>query len=326
MSLLKNFQTHIFHHNLIQAQDRLVVGVSGGPDSVGLIWLLNKIKKSKRLEIIVAHVNYGLRAEDSEADEQLVRRLARQLNCPIVVERFSVEGKKRGNKEELMRDFRYAFFEKVLRENDFDKIAVAHTLDDQVETFLMNLIRGSGLAGLIALKQQRQKLIRPLLSFSKQEVLDWLEQEGVEFRLDKTNRDNRLYRNSIRNELIPFLEEKYNPAVKKRIAGLAEQLEQINDLVENDFKNSYTEAVVEESSGQIILDASKVDQENDFLIGRCFREAVQKLTGDCRNLTGAQVVEFKKILKSTKGKNQRLKIKNLVIEKIGQRIIFRKNS
>lgn len=322
MTLLKKIKQHNTYCQLIKKGDRLVLGVSGGPDSVALLMIMADFQKKENLNLIVAHVNYGLRGQDSERDEKLVRELSQKLGLKVLVKKYYAK-KRAGNPEELMRDFRYSFFEEIRKKYRFDKVVVAHTLDDRVETFLMNLIRGSGIRGLISLKEKRDRIIRPLLEVKKSEIVTWLKKKNIKFRIDKSNQDNSFYRNSIRNELIPLLEKKYNPSVKNKIFNLAQQLEEITNLVENKLKYVYNNVVIAQKEKELVLDGNKLNQMSDFWQGECFRRVIKSLGEDLSDITQANAVEFSKIIKSAKGKRQKMKLGAIELEKVGMRLIFK---
>lgn len=322
MTLLKKIKQHNTYCQLIKKGDRLVLGVSGGSDSVALLMIMADFQKKENLNLIVAHVNYGLRGQDSERDEKLVRELSQKLGLKVLVKKYYAK-KKAGNPEELMRDFRYSFFEEIRKKYRFDKVVVAHTLDDRVETFLMNLIRGSGIRGLISLKEKRDRIIRPLLEVKKSEIVTWLKKKNIKFRIDKSNQDNSFYRNSIRNELIPLLEKKYNPSVKNKIFNLAQQLEEITNLVENKLKYVYNNVVIVQKEKELVLDGNKLNQMSDFWQGECFRRVIKSLGEDLSDITQANAVEFSKIIKSAKGKRQKMKLGAIELEKVGMRLIFK---
>lgn len=322
MTLLKKIKQHNTYCQLIKKGDRLVLGISGGPDSVALLMIMADFQKKENLNLIVAHVNYGLRGQDSERDEKLVRELSQKLGLKVLVKKYYAK-KRAGNPEELMRDFRYSFFEEIRKKYRFDKVVVAHTLDDRVETFLMNLIRGSGIRGLISLKEKRDRIIRPLLEVKKSEIVTWLKKKNIKFRIDKSNQDNSFYRNSIRNELIPLLEKKYNPLVKNKIFNLAQQLEEITNLVENKLKYVYNNVVIVQKEKELVLDGNKLNQMSDFWQGECFRRVIKSLGEDLSDITQANAVEFSKIIKSAKGKRQKMKLGAIELEKVGMRLIFK---
>ncbi len=233
-NLIKNFQNFSHTNELWKKGAQIVLGISGGPDSVCLLNIFLHLKKKYDLELIVAHVNYNLRGKDSEADEKFVRNLADRHNLKITVLKPPFRSKLTEN---IMRDIRYDFFEKIRNVNKFDLISVAHNADDQVETFFLHLLRGSGETGLSGMKAKNKIIIRPLLFTWKANILQYLKDNKISFRLDKTNKENIFTRNKIRNQLIPYLEKNFNPNIKKTILRTTENFsseeknqDQISDL------------------------------------------------------------------------------------------------
>ena len=248
-NLVKKFQNTSHQQDLWQKGSKIVLGISGGPDSVCLLDIFAKIQRNYALELIIAHVNYGLRGRDSERDEKFVRDLAEKYNLEIEILKFnnskvehlsSLKESSRFNlknvSENYLRDLRYDFFEKIRQQYKFDLIAVAHNSDDQVETFLMRMLRGSGLQGLSGMKYKSGKIIRPLLSTTRQEILEYLNKTDATYRTDRTNAENLFLRNKIRNKLLPFLEKNFNPKIRQTLfsatTSIAEDSSFINDAVE----------------------------------------------------------------------------------------------
>lgn len=315
------FQNRIFHNSLFKKGDKIVVGISGGPDSISLTRLLNDSREKYELNLFLVHINYGLRGEESDLDEELVRKLAKKTKIPLKIYKYENSSSKRGNLEEQLRDFRYDVFEKERRNNDFDYIAVGHTLDDKVETFFMNLIRGSGTKGLVSLKMKNDKIIRPLIFFEKKELIEYLGSINQKFRLDKSNLDKRLFRNRVRLELIPFLEKEYNPKIKKRTSDLIEHIQDDLEIVEEIDKKTYNELVRSSSLG-LELDVEKIARIPRALLKRVFRNIILKLQGDLKNISSSHFFEFLKILKSQKSKEQSLNLERIRLIKKGNKIIF----
>lgn len=189
---------------------------------MALLYTLHRLQKNFDWQLSVAHVNYGLRGKESEADEKLVSETAKKLGLPF----YSLTKKsKPDSSEDTLRKIRYAFFESLVKKHSFDTVALAHHQDDQAETVLLRLIRGSGTLGLSAMSMKRGKYVRPFLTFSKSELLAFLRQENIPYRLDKSNKKNLYLRNKVRNELLPLLET-YNPKIKSVLADTASTLQQ----------------------------------------------------------------------------------------------------
>jgi tRNA(Ile)-lysidine synthase len=219
-------------HELLKKGDKVLVACSGGPDSVALLHLLHQLRYKYKLALYLAHVNHGLRGRESNSDERFVRGLAEKLGIPILVKKADVKklAEQKGlNLEEAARLVRYEFFESLVEKHKLDKIATGHTLNDQAETVLMRLLRGAGPTGLSGIPIKRGKIIRPLLETTREEILDYLKQNKIKFRIDKTNLKSDYLRNKIRNKLLPGLLKEYNPNLTKvlgRTAALFSELEE----------------------------------------------------------------------------------------------------
>ena len=205
--------------NLLAPGEALLVGVSGGPDSVALLGVLVQSGWHPH----VCHLNHQLRGADSDADAEFVRELAGRYNLACTIEARAV-----GRDEGAARQARFDFFTDVALRTGIRKLALAHTADDQVETFLLRLLRGAGVPGLVGIWPERQigplRVIRPLLQCRRAEVLKYLRERGLTYREDASNADTRFTRNRIRHELLPLLEREYNPAIRDVLANTAEIL------------------------------------------------------------------------------------------------------
>lgn len=236
--MLKKILKKIKDTNLIEEGDRIVLGFSGGPDSVFLLEALNYAKKEINFELVLAHVNHLLRGEDSDADEEFSIAYGEKLNIPIFVKRASIEEiakEKNIGLEEAGRFIRYEFFEEILEKISGNKIAIAHNLDDQIETFLFRLIRGSSLEGLEGIPN-RENIIRPINEVYKNDILQFLDENQIKYQIDKTNFENDFTRNSIRLDLIPWIEKRYNTNFKDKIFNLISEIKEINKILEVDLK------------------------------------------------------------------------------------------
>lgn len=194
---------------------KVVVGISGGPDSVALAFLLNKLG----YRVSLAHVNHNTRNGGSDEDQQFVETLAKKWNLPLFITQLKIA--KKGNFENQARQKRYEFFEEVRKKTQSKFIAVGHHSDDQIETILMHIKRGSGQKGLCGMYTQNHNIIRPLLGISKPEILEFLKKNQLDYKIDSTNQDLRFERNKIRHQVIPQLEKKY-PKLKSNLLKLSD--------------------------------------------------------------------------------------------------------
>ena len=239
MDIIEKVVKRIEKTGLIKKNDRIVVGCSGGPDSIFLLEVLLRIREEYNLFLGLAHINHMFRGDEAERDENFVRSLGKKYNIPVFVRRKSMEELSREKKitlEEAGREIRYSFFDEVLDEINGNKVALAHNLDDQVETFLFRLIRGSSFEGLEGILDLREKFVRPINEIYKSEIMEYLDKNMIEYKIDSTNLKNDYTRNSIRLDLIPFLENNYNPKVKEKLFNFIKEIREINQILEIDYE------------------------------------------------------------------------------------------
>ncbi len=228
---------------MLQSGDRVIAAVSGGADSVFLLHILVDLSHNYGMELLAAHFNHQLRGAESDGDQQFVEDLCGNLGVQLRTGSAPVReiaGIRKGSIEEICRTSRYEFLLSIMRESGFGKIALGHNLDDQAETVLMNVIRGTGIDGLKGIDPVRDCYIRPLLEITRAEIEEFLKERNIPFRTDSSNLDNSFRRNSIRNSLIPEIRDKYNPAVTAalgRLAGIAR------------MENSFLEKAAREALG-----------------------------------------------------------------------------
>ena len=215
---------------------KLGVGVSGGGDSVALLVLLAKLRSKLGVVVSVVHFNHRLRGKASDADEKFVAVLAEKLGVTLHVGRADVAGnatREKANLEDAARRARYAFFERLAEQKVVDLVATAHTSDDQAETVLAHLLRGTGIAGLAGIHPAAGRVVRPLLGFRREELRKYLRSKRQPWREDSTNRDTARTRARMRKKLLPLLEKQFNPAVVEHLAALAERAREQASLVEH---------------------------------------------------------------------------------------------
>ena len=241
-------------YNLIEINDIIVVGFSGGPDSVFLVEMLKKLKNFINFNIYLVHINHLLRGEDADSDENFSFEYAKKNNLEIFIKRIPVKeiAKEVGKTlEEVGREERYKFFSEIYKKVGANKIATAHNKDDQIETFLFRLIRGTSLQGLEGIKIKNNNIIRPISEIYKKDILEYLNKNEIQYRIDKTNFENEFTRNSIRLDLIPFIEKRYNIKFKDKIFSLIEEIK------ENNQNNSLNLTDYTDSKNRIILEKIK---------------------------------------------------------------------
>jgi tRNA(Ile)-lysidine synthase len=316
VNFVKKIQENIFHYDLFERGAKIVVGVSGGPDSTCLLDVFDKLKSKYNLGIIVAHVNYGLRGKDSEFDEKFVKDLAKKYFLPIEVLRYKARSKSASTSEEKLRDIRYIFFEKIREKYQTGYITVGHNLDDQAETVMLRILRGTGLKGLSAIKFKNREIIRPLLNIPRKEILKYLKENKLAYCIDKTNLGTDFTRNKIRNQLFPYLEKNYNP-------NLQETLYKLSQSVSEDyaFIKSFSQEWLKSNGA---LTVSKLKKLHPAIRKEVIRLAIEKHNPNLREIGSAHIDEIIKVIKSTKNKRQKISLKSLKIEKINDTLVIEK--
>ena len=249
-------------------------------------------------EFVVAHVNHLIRKEAKE-DEEYVKHFCEEKQIKFYSKSIDIQKLANTNKigvEEAGRLARYQFFEEVMEETGSHKIAVAHNKNDNVETILMHLIRGTGIIGLKGMETKRENLIRPLIDCERWEIEAYCEEKGLSPRIDKTNFDNIYTRNKIRNIVIPYLQPEFNPNIIDTIDTLSQLVKAETEYMEKQVKNVYKQLVVEEKIefGQIILDLKKFNQQEKVIKARIILYTITRLFGDS---TGIEKIHIEDIIK-----------------------------
>jgi len=286
-SALSTVRAAILREGLIPPGARVLVACSGGPDSVALLHVLAELGSEMGFEVAVAHFNHRLRAA-ADADERFVRRAARALGLPVVVGRRDVRAyarRRRLNIEEAARELRYAFFERSARRLKADVITTGHTLNDQAETLLMRLLRGSGPRGLSGIFPSLDgRIVRPLLGVSRAEIRAYCRARGLSFREDESNRDRRFLRNRIRMDLIPYLERGFEPRALRALGRTARILQDEDAALEPPIRRAF-KRLVRGSGRSAELDAAGLARLPAGFGRRVVRAYFEVIRGDLRRLT-----------------------------------------
>ncbi len=272
---------------MFRAGDKILAAVSGGPDSVAMLHALHTSSSQLRISLHVAHLNHGIRGEQSNLDEEFVRDLAHEFGLPITVGHVDVPAMRRElrlGEEEAARIARHRFLRETAKSVGANKIAIAHTADDRAETILLNILRGCGVEGLGAMRPVDGTLVRPVIEATRSEIEAYIAQHGLPYRVDESNLDTAYSRNRVRHELIPLLEREFNPEVKAALLRLGEIAGSQSDLVE-DLAESSAHAL-EQRGG---LDAGLFVNLPRALRFQIVRSEVIRLKGDPVDVTFEQV-------------------------------------
>jgi tRNA(Ile)-lysidine synthase len=297
--MLSRVKKTIEKYNMLLPGERVVVGVSGGADSIGLLHALLELKEYQP-ELIVAHLNHGIRGREAERDAVFVKQNAESLGLKFELGKADVPGYKKEKKlslEEAARILRYEFFEKTRSKIGAHKIATAHTLDDQAETVLMRLMRGSGKRGLSGIPPfSRGVIIRPLIETARPEIEKYLGSKGIRWIEDSTNKLRTMQRNRIRLDLIPELET-YNPRIKETLSRTSDILRIEEDYIQREAEKSFRR-VFTPGGGEMRGDLKKFGRLHQALRLSMLRLAVDDLNNSLRNITSLHLLSADEFLMS----------------------------
>ena len=290
---------------VVSPNDRILVAVSGGPDSVVLLYLLNKYKfESPNYTLAIAHLNHLTRGVDSNKDSDFVAGLGRRLDIETFIEVVDVallSRQKKASFQESARIIRYEFFERILAKWQGSLIALGHNSDDQAETFVMNLLRGSGLSGLTGIRSRRNSFIRPLRDCSRAEIEEYILVNGLESRCDKSNQEKCYLRNKIRLDLIPTL-ELYNPNIKNSLVSTSRLLADDDAYMEKQVMTAMRDVeFIIKNNNLVSLDINLFNLQHPALQKRLIRKAILSVKGDLRSISVRHVLNLIKIMKREDG-------------------------
>lgn len=315
-------------NNLIKDGESIVVGVSGGPDSITLLDILIKLQKKIKFNIIVAHINHMIRP-DADEDQEYVEKYCKNNNIPCYVKREKVEILAKNQKigtEEAGRNLRYEFFNEILEKTKSNKIATAHTKNDNVETVLMNIIRGSGTKGLTGIEMIRDdKYIRPLLEISRTEIEEYCEKNNLVPRIDSTNMENIYTRNKIRNLLIPYIQKEFNPSIVEAVDRLSKISKEENRYFEKITKKTYEEILVEETKNEIVLDLKKFNTLEIVIKNRIMLYTINRLFGSSSGIEKIHLQDIIKLCNNNIGNKYLIPNKKVKILLKNKKIFIMKN-
>ncbi len=335
----------IREYNLFSTNDRILIGVSGGPDSVALLSLIYNTSQTNPpySEIFIAHLNHSIRGRESDEDELFVTTLAEKYKVSLTTEKrdiIEIARERKISLEEAARDERYKFFESTAEKMGANVIAVGHNADDNAETILHRIIRGTGITGVSGIRPKRKltpvstiTLVRPLLFTWRVDITAYLEEENLSYRIDSTNIEKDKLRNRIRMELIPYLEANYNAKIKKSLAMLGEMALQNSDYLETKAKalfedvliNREVPASLDKSVDGIDLDINKLKESPQVLQQMIIKEAIVRLDIPLKNISNRNYKDILKTLNSKKTTVNKVVKKYLNVRVDGNRLCISRN-
>lgn len=298
----------ITKYNLIKSGDKIVLGVSGGPDSIAMLNILNELKQELNFSIVVCHINHGLR-ENAIRDEKFVEDFCKKKNIEFFVLHADINKTSKEEKkglEETGRKIRYEFFDKILKQTSSNKIAIAHNKNDNAETVIMNLLRGSGINGLKGIEPKNGLYIRPLIEINRKKIERYCEIEKLNPVIDETNNENIYTRNKIRNIIIPYIEEEFNPNIIENIGRLSEIAKEQTDFIKNQTKQIYENILIKENNLEkevyseenlptIIIDLKEFNKQENIIKKNIILFSIEKLFGSTRGIEKVHIDDIIKL-------------------------------
>lgn len=332
--MIKSLAQEWLAQKLMATDDGLVVGVSGGPDSMAMLHVLLAANRTLdwKLELHVAHLDHGLRGEESRADAAFVQAVADGLNLPCTVEAEDVRALAESQSislEDASRRARYAFVHRVCLNTGIRKVAVAHHADDNAETILHRVLRGTGLRGLAGIPYSRElaggsniRLVRPLLGWTRAQIIEYLADEGIAYREDRTNADNVHTRNRIRNVLIPELERGFNPQVRDALLRLGEQADWLVEFLGETVQRTFESLIISRTDQVLTLNAEALVRKSRIVQTELIRLAYLSFRLSEQDLGFVNLVAALELVADPTSGKQVMLPKGMIVEKRYGQITF----
>lgn len=323
-------------YKLINEGDKLLIGVSGGPDSICLLHVLNLLKEKLKIQIYVAHINHMLRKE-SDSETEYVQAFCKNLGIECFIKKVNVVEYSKEHKigtEEAGRIIRYEFFDDIAKKVSANKIATAHNSNDKAETVLLNILRGSGISGLKGIEAIRDnKYIRPLIETTRKDIEEYCAKNNLEPKIDQTNLESIYRRNKIRNDLIPYIQKEFNPNFLKTINRLSEVATEENEYLEKITKLNFEECYVgvapqgnptyrENAKNQIILDLKKFNNIELVIKRRVILYTISKVIGNTLGIEKVNIDEIIRLCENNIGNKYLTPTKKIKISIKNKKIYF----
>jgi tRNA(Ile)-lysidine synthase len=314
--------------DMLSFNDRVLVGVSGGPDSVTLLNVLLSFKKRYKLSFFIAHLDHMLRGKESDEDVNFVKNMAQELDLPCEVKSCDltkIAQKDHLTLEEAARKYRYKFYLETAKKFKTSKIALGHNADDQVETVLMRFLRGSGLEGLMGIPPVRDKIIRPLIECSREEIEEYCKENKIGYRIDSSNKEVVCFRNKIRLELLPLLSKDYNKNIKDVMLRLRSIISEVSAYLNQETELLFKEIVRQENPEIVIIDLKKFTPLPLALKRRIIRKSIEVVKGNLYSISFRHNNEILKLTEYQLGEKEIYLPDDLRVKKIHNKmIIYRK--
>lgn len=289
LKMIKRFEKNLIGNKLINKGEKILLGVSGGPDSLTMLDLFDKVKSEYNLKLYVFHLDHCFRTE-AKKEALTVKKISEKRNITSFIKEFDVPKYARDQKlspEEAARKIRFNFLSEIVQKYEIDKVGLAHNKDDHIETILLNIFRGTGLKGLRgiadAVKIKKMQIIHPLLIFYRSEILDYLNYNELSFVQDPSNKSNLYTRNRIRNKIIPIIEKQVNPRVKQSLDRLSKTVSEDFEFLKEYSEEKFQELIIDRSDCRIVLDLDGLKLFDKVIIKRVIDIGVRKLKSNIEN-------------------------------------------
>ena len=316
---IERFEQYSVKHKLFKSGEKILVGFSGGADSTALLLALWHLKSKYGYSLLAAHVNYDLRGEDSKLDEQYARKFCFDRNISIVVKNITIDST--SNVENHAREVRFKYFNNLRKLYKIQKIVLGHNREDQAETLLFRMFRGSGYTGIKGISPITDDVVHPLLSFSRKDITSYLELEGIKWREDLSNKDNTYSRNKIRNQMIPWIQEHLNPNVVTKLYETAEIFSETDDILESLAKRRFLKAQIKHSKDECRLSTKIIKKTRSVLRYYVYKEAYSRINGNSKDFYHNNFIEIENLLTSD-GSKQIYLPNNVYVFKEYDELIF----
>lgn len=294
---------NILNTGLLSTNDRILVACSGGLDSSVLVYALSIIKDEFNLSIVLCHLNHNLRGKESDRDERFVKSLAKKYGCAFYSKKLTkneLKGVAGDSLQDFLRTKRYDYFSEVCEKQKLDKIVTAHNSDDVVETFLMRLLKGTSLKGLTSIKPKRGNVVRPLIDVSRKEIERYGKQNKIKFVEDSSNKSQKYLRNSVRLNLVPYIEENFNVSFKETVLRTVSNLAADDDFVSEHTSRLKKRALLKSKPYEVVFHRKKLLYAHKALKLRLFFQTCADLCVNA-NVTTRHGLSFIELLKGSEG-------------------------
>lgn len=295
--MLNKVKATIEKYNLIEKDDKIVLGVSGGPDSICLLSVLHKLG----VNLCVAHINHGLR-ENANLDEKFVLGICNELEIPCYVKKVNLKEELNGmTVEEAGRKVRYDFFFEILQKEGCNKIATAHNSNDNAETVLMNIIRGTGTSGLKGIEAKRDKIIRPLIECTRNEIEEYCKLNDLNPRHDESNDETVYTRNKVRLELIPYIEKNINSNIVNNINRMSDIVTEEEKYILKQVESAYDECVLKEEDNKVVCNLKVFNKLDIVIRKRLIIKFIIKVLGNAKDIERVHIEDVLKLCENNVG-------------------------